>query len=126
MDINELKLQSLQFENIQGSIKESKKETVSQSFQESLRKTSVKSGLSFSKHAAKRLSERGIELTDGMKSDLENAVESARQKGAKEVAVIGRNGIFIVNVPNNVVVTTMTQEDMKNRIFTNIDSAVIV
>lgn len=126
MDINELKLQSLQFENIQGSIKESKKETVSQSFQESLRKTSVKRGLSFSKHAAKRLSERGIELTDGMKSDLENAVESARQKGAKEVAVIGRNGIFIVNVPNNVVVTTMTQEDMKNRIFTNIDSAVIV
>ena len=41
-------------------------------------------------------------------------------------AVIGRQGVFIVNVPNNVVVTTMSADDMKDRIFTNIDSAVIM
>ncbi|MCI8276203.1 MAG: flagellar operon protein, partial [Lachnospiraceae bacterium] len=57
---------------------------------------------------------------------LEQAVRGAREKGAKDVAVIGRQGVFIVNVPNNVVVTTMSADDMKDRIFTNIDSAVIM
>ena len=43
-----------------------------------------------------------------------------------DVAVIGSQGIFIVNVHNNVVVTTMTQNDLKDKIFTNIDSAVFM
>ena len=82
--------------------------------------------LNFSKHAAKRLDERGIQLDSSLLGDLEHAVEQARQKGAKDVAVIGRQGVFIVNVPNNIVVTTMSQEDMKQRVFTNIDSAVLM
>lgn len=83
-------------------------------------------GLNFSKHAAKRMDERGISMSDQLRDSLEQAVEGARQKGAKDVAVIGRQGVFIVNVPNNVVVTTMSADDMKDRIFTNIDSAVIL
>ncbi|MCI8549190.1 MAG: flagellar operon protein [Lachnospiraceae bacterium] len=83
-------------------------------------------GLNFSKHAAKRMGERGIAMDNQLMGDLEQAVEGARLKGAKDVAVIGRQGVFIVNVPNNVVVTTMSAEDMKDRIFTNIDSAVIM
>ncbi len=59
-------------------------------------------------------------------SDLEHAVEGARKKGAKDVAIIGSQGVFIVNVPNNMVVTTMSQQDMRERVFTNIDSAVIM
>lgn len=82
--------------------------------------------LSFSKHAAARLDQRGISVNDGLMSDLEQAVSKAREKGSKEVAVIGSQGIFIVNVPNNVVVTTMSQDDMKDRILTNIDGAVIM
>ena len=83
-------------------------------------------GLNFSKHAAKRMGERGIAMDNQLMGDLEQAVEGARLKGAKDVAVIGRQGVFIVNVPNNVVVTTMSADDMKDRIFTNIDSAVIM
>lgn len=82
--------------------------------------------LNFSKHAAKRLEERGIDMDSRLMNDLENAVEGARKKGARELAVIGAKGVFIVNVPNNVVVTTMSQEDMKQRVFTNIDSAVLM
>lgn len=82
--------------------------------------------LSFSKHAAARLDQRGISVSDGLMSNLEQAVSKAREKGSKEVAVIGSQGIFIVNVPNNVVVTTMSQDDMKDRILTNIDGAVIM
>ena len=78
----------------------------------------AKVGLNFSKHAAKRLGERGI--------SVDNQLMSARKKGAKDVAIIGAQGVFIVNVPNNMVVTTMGQQDMKERVFTNIDSAVLL
>lgn len=86
----------------------------------------VKDSLYFSKHAAKRLDERGIALDNQLLGNLEHAVEEARKKGARDVAVIGSQGIFIVNVPNNTVVTTMAQDDMKDKIFTNIDSAVLL
>lgn len=82
--------------------------------------------LSFSKHAAKRMDERNIPMNDSLLGNLEHAVSEARKKGAKDVAVIGRQGVFIVNVPNNVVVTTMSEDDMKNRTVTNIDSAVFM
>lgn len=86
----------------------------------------AREGLNFSKHAAKRMNERGIAFDSQLMSDLEHAVEGARRKGAKDVAVIGAQGVFIVNVPNNTVVTTMSQSDMKERVFTNIDSAVLM
>lgn len=85
-----------------------------------------KVGLNFSKHAAKRMNERGIAVDNQLMSDLEHAVEGARKKGARDVAVIGAQGVFIVNVPNNTVVTTMAQSDMRERVFTNIDSAVLM
>ena len=75
----------------------------------------------FSKHAAARVEQRGIEVTDSLLKDLNQA-----EKGAKDVVVIGQQGAFIVNIPNNVVVTTMTSQEMKQNIFTNIDSAVLL
>lgn len=86
----------------------------------------AREGLNFSKHAAKRMNERGIAVDSQLMSDLEHAVDGARKKGARDVAVIGAQGVFIVNVPNNTVVTTMSQSDMKERVFTNIDSAVLM
>ena len=65
-------------------------------------------------------------MTDSLLSDLNQAVGKAREKGAKDVVVIGQQGAFIVNIPNNVVVTTMTSQEMKQNIFTNIDSAVLL
>lgn len=85
-----------------------------------------KSGLQFSKHATTRVNQRGIEMTDSFLGDLSQAVEKARMKGAKDVVVISDKGAFIVNVPNSMVVTTMSTGEMKNNIFTNIDSAVLL
>ena len=80
----------------------------------------------FSKHAATRVEQRGIQVTESLLNDLNQAIGKAREKGAKDVVVIGEQGAFIVNVPNNVVVTTMTSQEMKQNIFTNIDSAVLI
>lgn len=84
------------------------------------------SGVQFSKHAAARITQRGIEMTETLMGDLNQAVEKAREKGSKNVAIISERGTFIVNVPNNTVVTTVSSQEMKHNIFTNIDSAVLV
>ena len=83
-------------------------------------------GVRFSKHAAQRVAERGIEVSDRLMSDLNRAVEKAKAKGARDVVIIGKDGAFIVNVPHNLIVTTMNGNEMKENIFTNIDSAVLL
>lgn len=42
-------------------------------------------GVRFSKHAAQRVAERGIEVSDRLMSDLNQAVEKAKAKGARDV-----------------------------------------
>ena len=83
-------------------------------------------GVRFSKHAAQRVAERGIEVSDRLMSDLNQEVEKAKAKGARDVVIIGKDGAFIVNVPHNLIVTTMNGNEMKENIFTNIDSAVLL
>ncbi|MEF9941550.1 MAG: TIGR02530 family flagellar biosynthesis protein [Lachnospiraceae bacterium] len=85
-----------------------------------------KEGLQFSKHATQRVEQRGIEMSETFLDGLNHAVDKARSKGVKDVVVIADNGAFIVNVPNNIVVTTVDKNEMKDNIFTNIDSAVIM
>lgn len=85
-----------------------------------------KGPLQFSKHAAARVDQRGIQVTDGFLGELSKAVDKAGDKGAKDVVVISDRGAFIVNVPNRMVVTTLSTNEMKENIFTNIDSAVLL
>ncbi|HIW84119.1 MAG TPA: hypothetical protein H9873_07350 [Candidatus Dorea gallistercoris] len=80
----------------------------------------------FSRHASQRMEQRGVQMTSQNLADLAQAVEKARQKGSRDTVVIGPQGAFIVNVQNNVVVTTITDQEMKQNIFTNIDSAVFM
>lgn len=83
-------------------------------------------GVQFSKHATERISQRGMEITEGLLDSLNQGVEKARMKGSKDTVIISTQGAFVVNVPNNIVITTMTEQEMKENIFTNIDSAVLV
>ena len=127
-DLTSRKIQSVQYQNlVDKTAKATAKVSEETSFQEQLTRLQHEvKDLSFSKHAAKRLEERHIEMNQSLMDNLRDAVSEARKKGARDVAVIGRQGIFIVNVPNNVVVTTMAEDDMKNRTLTNIDSAVFM
>ncbi|MHC1724186.1 MAG: TIGR02530 family flagellar biosynthesis protein [Aminipila sp.] len=83
-------------------------------------------GLQFSKHAQERVAQRGIELTPELMDDLNAAVKKADAKGAKDVVIFDSMNAFIINVPNKTVVTTMSGSEMRDNVFTNIDSAVIL
>ena len=85
------------------------------------------SGGEFSKHALDRIEDRNIDMTENNRlSRLNKAVEIAQQKGSDDALVIIDSTAFIVSVRNNKVVTTLSQDDMKGNIFTNIDSTVIM
>lgn len=90
------------------------------SFSEILSETS---GLKFSKHANERLQSRGIDLSKDQMNRLNEGTARAREKGIKESLVVVDNLAFIVNVKNNTVVTAVGDSD--DKIFTNIDGAVI-
>lgn len=82
--------------------------------------------LKFSKHAAMRLADRNINLSEEQSERLESGVIKASEKGIQESLVIVDSLAFIVNVPNRTVVTAMDQTETSNNIFTNIDGAVIM
>ncbi|MBP8714435.1 MAG: flagellar protein [Lachnospiraceae bacterium] len=83
------------------------------------------SEVKFSKHAAGRLSDRNITLTDDQVKRLGTGTQQAEEKGIKESLVLVDNLAFIVNVPSSTVVTAMDQTETRQNTFTNIDGAVI-
>lgn len=100
-------------------------ETFGAVFQQALERTEPRQ-VAFSKHAMARAEERGIEVTDTLLDRLTDSVERAQAKGATNILALDRSLAFIINVPNSRVITTMSQEEMKENIFTNIDGAVIL
>ena len=82
--------------------------------------------IAFSKHANARAEERGIAVTPALLDRLTDSVERAQAKGATNILALDQSLAFIINVPHNRVITTLSQDEMKENIFTNIDGAVIL
>ena len=107
-------------------VKSQESSEITNSFESILRKRLVEeSGLKFSKHATKRLDERNISLSEEQSERLEAGVQKAGEKGINESLVIMDQLAFIVNVPNQTVVTALDQNESNEKVFTNIDGAVI-
>lgn len=84
------------------------------------------SELQISKHAEKRLASRDVQMGDIEKAQLKEAVGALEKKGAKDSLVLMGESAFIVNVPTKTVVTALPKDQMKEQIFTNIDSTMLV
>lgn len=100
------------------------------SFREVLEKTAEGSAntasVKFSKHAANRLAERNIQLTVNQMDRLKEGAMKAGEKGIQDSLVVVDQLAFIVNVPNNTVITAMNQKEASQNVFTNIDGAVFM
>lgn len=84
------------------------------------------STLKFSGHAIDRMRSRGISLAPADMARVEQAVQKAQAKGSKETLILMDKAAFIINVKNNTVVTAMDKNMMKENVFTNIDSTVVL
>ena len=82
--------------------------------------------IKFSLHARERLSEQKINLTGQDASNISKAVDKAALKGSRETLLMMKDCAFIVNIPNRTVITAVDENRMKENIFTNIDSAVVL
>ena len=101
------------------------------SFEEILHKQQVQKqqsaeNVKFSKHAANRLNDRNIELTDKQLERLNDGTKKAGQKGIRDSLVLVDQLAFIVNTKSNTVITAMDQTEADENIYTNIDGAVII
>ncbi len=79
----------------------------------------------FSKHALERVQRRGIPLDRATLGRLEDGVGRIAAKGARDSLVLVDGTAFVVSVANRTVITAVGQEQMREHVFTNIDSAVI-
>lgn len=82
--------------------------------------------LKFSNHAVERMQSRGIRFSPEQMSKIESAVQKAAAKGSKDTLLLTENSALIVSVKDKTVVTVMDKAAMKENVFTNIDSTVMI
>ena len=95
------------------------------SFDQLLQNRIEQGGVRFSRHAADRMQSRGIQFSSSQLQRLDSAVSQVSAKGGKESLVMLDDTALVVSVKNDTVVTVVDREQLKNNVFTNIDSAVI-
>lgn len=83
-------------------------------------------GINLSIHAAKRLRERNVKLEPEDFVALRQAMEKLRSKGGSDSLVITDKAAYIFDVDNNTIVTALDKKNMKENVFTNIDSTLIM
>lgn len=92
--------------------------------------TQVKSpalfGVKFSAHAQTRLLSRNIHLSEADLAKISSAITKAASKGARESLVLTDKAALVISIPNRTVITAVDPTSLKDNIFTNIDSAVII
>ena len=83
-------------------------------------------GITLSTHATQRIQQRGISLNPFEQKSLNEAMHQLEAKGARDALLLRNDAAFVVNIPSRTVVTAMGQGELQERVFTNIDSAMLV
>lgn len=83
------------------------------------------SELEFSKHALKRIEQRGLQMDAPRLDRLEQAVDRAEAKGSRDSLILLDELALVVSVQHRTVLTAMDESSRKEHVFTNIDSVVI-
>jgi flagellar operon protein len=82
--------------------------------------------LKVSGHAQTRLESRNIQLDKAAWDRVLSGVDKAAAKGAKDSLVMVDDVALVVSVKNRTVITAVDKAQLKDNVFTNIDSAIIV
>ncbi len=83
-------------------------------------------GLKLSQHAAKRLNDRDLSFDANEYVKIKEGVDKLKEKGGKESLLITPNAAYIVDVPNNTIVTAIDKNRMSENVFTKIDSTIFM
>lgn len=83
-------------------------------------------GIQLSQHAAKRLSERSLDLDGNDFFKLKDAIDKLKIKGGRDSLVITPKAAYIVDVENSKIVTAIDKGSIAENIFTKIDSTIVI
>lgn len=82
--------------------------------------------IKISTHAQQRIAQRSIAFGDDEKTNMLDAMKLLEEKGAADALLLRDDAAFIVNVPTRTIVTALGRDELKQRIFTQIDSACLL
>ncbi|KNF08818.1 flagellar operon protein [Gottschalkia purinilytica] len=99
---------------------------LSNDFESFLNDAQRSNSVKFSKHAKERIDSRNISFNNEDMNKIEDAINKAEKKGVKEVLIIKKDIALIASTKNKTIITTITSENLKENLFTNIDGAVII
>ncbi|MDZ7772884.1 MAG: TIGR02530 family flagellar biosynthesis protein [Balneolaceae bacterium] len=105
-----------------GSLPDSGRAPSGPSFREVLSRVG---GLEFSGHAMQRLEDRSISMDTGDVERIKEAMGRAEAKGGQDSLILDGDQAFLVNIPNKTVVTAVDMVELREKVFTNIDSTVL-
>jgi flagellar operon protein len=86
----------------------------------------TENALRFSNHAQARIQSRSIPWDVEMEKRVLSGIEAAGSKGSREALILAGGIAFIANVKSKTIITAMDSEQLKQKVFTNIDSTVLV
>jgi flagellar operon protein len=95
-------------------------------FAEVLKDQQVNMQVKLSAHAQERLKQQNISISSQDIDLISNAVQRAEKKGSRESLMLLRDLALVVSINNRTVITAVDKTRQKERIFTNIDSTVIL
>lgn len=81
-------------------------------------------GYTISNHAAQRLN--GVEFTKEDYNSIQSGLNKARMKGSKNTLMLYKDMAIVASVENNTIITAVDKDRVKENVFTNIDSVVIL
>ena len=79
-----------------------------------------------SAHAQRRLAQQNITISSQDITRIGAAVQKAEMKGARESLMLLKDLALVVNIRNRTVITAIDNTRQRDKIFTNIDSTVIL
>ncbi len=82
--------------------------------------------IQFSKHALARIHSRKLEMTPAKLAELSTAMDKAQSKGAKETLILTDDAAFVVSPATRTVISAFDRDNLREGVFTSIDSAVIL
>jgi flagellar operon protein len=94
----------------------------------SILKETIKKESSFviSNHAAERLKDRNISLNESDMNKINEGINKADEKGAKESLILYKDLVLVASVKNRTIITAVDKDSSKGNVFTNIDSVVLL
>ena len=99
---------------------------VRENFAEVLEKQQRGMDVKLSAHAQERLRQQNITISPQDISRISDATRKAEQKGSRESLILLKELALVVNIKNKTVITAVDRARQKDKIFTNIDSTVIL